>query len=107
MPGARLKGKKISYFFEFVNCKLNVKLASKINLTLLYEIIDAEKLEAVIKAKVVPYNFVESTMSFNLNAKGKIYQYISGNDWDSNWFPGKYNMTASVQPIKIDTSNPR
>ena len=79
----------------------------KINLTLLYEIIDAEKLEAVIKAKVVPYNFAESSMSFNLNAKGKIYQYISGNDWDSNWFPGKYNMTASVQPIKIDTSNPR
>jgi len=46
-------------------------------------------------------------MSFNLNARGKIYNYISGNDWDSNWFPGNYNMTASVQAISVQTPNPR
>jgi len=71
------------------------------------QIRDAEKLEAVIKAKINPSNFAESTMSFNLNARGKIYNYISGNDWDSNWFPGNYNMTASVQAISVQTPNPR
>jgi len=68
---------------------------------------DAEHLEAVIKIKVNPYDFVDSSMSFNMNAKGDIYQYISGNDYDSNWFPGNYNMTASVQVISLDKSNPR
>jgi len=68
---------------------------------------EAEKLEAVIKVKINPSNFAESTMSFNLNARGKIYNYISGNDWDSNWFPGNYNMTASVQAISVQTPNPR
>ena len=64
-------------------------------------------MEAVIKVKINPSNFAESTMSFNLNARGKIYNYISGNDWDSNWFPGNYNMTASVQAISVQTPNPR
>ena len=72
-----------------------------------FEFLDAEHLEAVIKVKINPSNFADSSMSFNMNAKGDIYQYISGNDYDSNWFPGNYNMTASVQPISILPPNPR
>jgi len=68
---------------------------------------DAQHLEAVIKVKINPSNFEDSSMSFNMNAKGDIYRYISGNDYDSNWFPGNYNMTATVQPISILPPNPR
>jgi len=66
-----------------------------------------KNLEAVIRAKVNPRNFADTTMSFNLNAIGDIYNYISGNDWDDNWFPGTYNMTASAQVISVQMPNPR
>ena len=106
MPGARMKGKNLDCFYILYIISI---FDSSLTVILIfpYKILDAEHLEAVIKIKVNPYDFVDSSMSFNMNAKGDIYQYISGNDYDSNWFPGNYNMTASVQVISLDKSNPR
>ena len=66
---------------------------------------DAKYLEGLLKIAIDPKNMAESTLSFNLNAKGDIYQYTSTKDW--YWSPGHYNMSASLMVINVVKPTPR
>lgn len=67
----------------------------------------AKNLEALIKITIDPRHFDKTTVNFEMNAEGDIYRYISGNDWDENWFPGSYNLNASLAGVNFDKPGPR
>ena len=48
-----------------------------------------------------PRNWAESTLNFEMNAKGDMYRAMSGNDWNRNWSPGSYNLSASLAVINL------
>merc|ERR1740124_781590 len=66
----------------------------------------AQDLDAIIKMTIDPRNWAESTLNFEMNAKGDIYRYMSENDYDENWFPGSYNLSASLAVINLVEMSP-
>ena len=49
-----------------------------------------------------PRNWAETTMNFEMNAKGDMYRESYGSDWDDKWSPGSYNLSASLAVIKLE-----
>jgi hypothetical protein len=53
-----------------------------------------------------PRNLAESTMNFELNAKGDMFREMAGDDWNQNWSPGYYNLSASLAVINLVEMSP-
>ena len=64
-------------------------------------------MEAVFKISINPRNWAESIANFNMNLKGDLYQYVSGNDFKDNWFPGTYNLSAALFVINVEEPTPK
>jgi hypothetical protein len=72
------------------------------------EMRDPKQVEAILRMSMNPRNWVDSTMSFAVNARGDIYDENSGSyeSYEEKWRPGTYNLSASMQIIKFEEPNP-
>jgi len=72
------------------------------------EMRDPKQVEAVLRMTMNPRNWVDSTMSFAVNARGDIYDENSGSyeSYEEKWRPGTYNLSASMQIIKFEEPSP-
>jgi len=64
-------------------------------------------MEAVLKMSINPDRWAESKVDFYMIIKGDVYRHASGNFWIDNYRPGTYNMSATMQVIKVEEPNPR
>ena len=71
-------------------------------------LVDPKQVEAVLRMTMNPRNWVDSTMSFAVNARGDIYDENSGSyeSYEEKWRPGTYNLSASMQIIKFEEPSP-
>ena len=87
---------------------LSLNLYNYIIICTSYLLVDPKQVEAVLRMTMNPRNWVDSTMSFAVNARGDIYDENSGSyeSYEEKWRPGTYNLSASMQIIKFEEPSP-
>lgn len=94
----------------YSNChdSVSLNLHNYIFISTSYLLVDPKQVEAVLRMTMNPRNWVDSTMSFAVNARGDIYDENSGSyeSYEEKWRPGTYNLSASMQIIKFEEPSP-